>query len=124
MFICHCNECDSKEETFRRRKNFIVRSYVLPKSMYSLSAFSRRVSLKSLFKEIVVVENGLFLFSREKLGIKRGKPIGFLSNELFLYLYSFQNDQRTFAGMEPKKSRGLEFGSQNASIHRRISRDG
>lgn len=117
MFICYCNECESREETSRRRKNFIVRSYVLPKSMYSLSAFSRRVSLKSLFKEIVVVENGLFLFSREK-------PIGFLSNELFLYLYSFQNDQRTFAGMEPKKSRGLEFGSQNASIHRRISRDG
>ena len=78
----------------------------------------------SLFRETVVVENGLFLFSREKLGMKRGKPIGFLSNELFLYFHSFQNNQRTFVGMEPKKSRGLEFGPQNASIHRRISRDG
>lgn len=91
--------------------------------MYSLSVGG--FTSKPLFKEIVVVENGLFLFSREKLGMKmRGKPIGFLSNELFLYLHSFQNDQRTFVGMEPKKSRGLEFGPQNASIHRRISRDG
>ena len=57
---------------------------------------------------------------------RRGEtlPIGFSSNELFLFLFSFQNDQRTFVGMEPTKSCGLEFGPQNASIHRRISHNG
>ena len=45
--------------------------------------------MKSLFKEIVVVENRLFLFSREKLGMKRGNQSAFyLMNCFYIYTVS------------------------------------